>query len=355
MITIQNKPSGIVLSSEFTELAISTNLKQVYVTVQNQSYDYIFHEFMWVNGTSLTLFDIASLIEADMKKHDWILADYTFNVFNDTESDSFSVNVLYCESFSTAGVDPDKFPSEFFLTKAGEKRISPDFSFSVYFYSEKSTAETFELKCLYRYKDSQDILSFTTRGYSVGSAKIFHIDLSSKLILQWMVSARISTNDLEIVSLAVDCGGRYMAFFVDKSLINGQTFFFKNIFNAWDFLTLPALTSEKTDVERSLANIGAKSIFYDKNVSKSYEVQSGPITTEEADLIAQLVASHDVYRISNETIFPILITDSDCSVNDGDEMQSVKFIWRYADNRPNIELPSELERIFTSEFNKVFS
>lgn len=355
MISIQNKPSGIVLSSEFTELVISTNQKQVFVTVQNQSYDYIFHESMWVNGSSLTIFDLASLIEADMKQKDWVMARYTVTIYNGSDTDSCSVSVLYCESFSTAGVDPDKFTSEYFLTTATEKRISPEFSFPVYLYSKNSSPESFEVKCFYRYKNSPNILSFTSRGYCSGGANIYRVDLSTKIIMQWMLSARIPTNDLEIISLSIDCGGRYMSFFVDNALHNGQTFFFKNIFNAWDFVTLPALTSKKTDVERSLANIGSKSIFYDKEVSKSYEVQSGPITVDEAELISQLVASHDVYRISNDTIFPILITDSDSPVNDGDELQSVKFIWRYADNRPNIALPSDLKRIFTSEYNKVFS
>lgn len=80
------------------------------------------------------------------------------------------------------------------------------------------------------------------------------------------------------LSFTVRCGQRSISCFVDYSLDNRETFFFRNRFNVFDFATLPVLTTAKTDVSRSLA---------------------------------------------------VIITDCTCEINDGDEkLNTVKFTWK---------------------------
>lgn len=359
----------MILSSSLSSLVIETDKDIVKVTLNNEMGESLFSEEYYVYDGKVNVFDIGSIIESDIKMKGECIASYTIAVewFNRSivtgspsdplnyQSDSVFFKAFFCEASLPGIPDLAGWITKKFITTVDSRRIPPEFSFQVYFFSDKKETDSYEVNCMYRIKDSDEVNKFVTHGYPAKfSDNLFYIDLSDKIIFQWFLTAKLPIDNLQIISFSVECGDRYLSFHVDQSLTNGQTFFFRNIFNAWDFVTFPAQTSEKTDVERSLANIGPESVFYDKTVSKTYEVQSGPVNRDEVDLISQLIASHEVLRICNDVSFSVLITDSDCSLNDGQELQSVKFNWRYADNRPPFML-SDRTRIFTKEYNKVFS
>lgn len=126
---------------------------------------------------------------------------------------------------------------------------------------------------------------------------------------------------------------------------------------------MPCVTTVKSDVDRSTAVVNGASQFYDQSVEKTYEVEAGPLTSDEAEWIDQLLTSYDVFRIEpgatnpdDPFLFaPILITDSTCEVHNADnKLNYVKFTWRYADNCPCVRM-SASPGIFTSPYNIVFS
>ncbi|MDE6644440.1 MAG: hypothetical protein K2K27_10125 [Muribaculaceae bacterium] len=104
-------------------------------------------------------------------------------------------------------------------------------------------------------------------------------------------------------------------------------------------------TTAKTDLDRSTAVFNGTSQFYDQSVEKTYEVEAGPLTSDEVEWIDQLLTPYDFFCIEPDAtnpsapyIFtPILITNSPCEVHNADDgLNSVKFTWRYAYNRPYI-------------------
>lgn len=108
--------------------------------------------------------------------------------------------------------------------------------------------------------------------------------------------------------------------------------------------------------------ISGKSRFYNQSTAKTYEVQTRPLTSDEAEWMDQLFSSYDVFRIKPDAtndvdplvLDPILITDCTCEVQNGDEkLNTVKFTWRYTDNRPIVRL-SASRGIFTSSYNIVY-
>lgn len=113
--------------------------------------------------------------------------------------------------------------------------------------------------------------------------------------------------------------------------------------------------------------------IYNQSTAKTYEVETGPLTSDKAEWIDQLFSSHNVFRIEPEptnsydpfVLAPILITDPTCEIQNGDEsstkslgyaekLNKVKFTWRYEDNRPIVRL-SASPGIFTEHFNPVYS
>ncbi len=84
-------------------------------------------------------------------------------------------------------------------------------------------------------------------------------------------------------------------------------------------------------------------------------MQSAALTSDEAEWIGQLFTSHEVYCMKDGNQLPVLITDSTCEMQDGDDkLNTVKFTWRFADNRPAVSFPSS-PNIFTEHYTQPFS
>ena len=188
-------------------------------------------------------------------------------------------------------------------------------------------------------------------------------DSLSSIIADAASFAAVRPGDITLLNFTVSCGLRSISCFVDNSLDDHEPFYFRNCFNVWNWATLPVAATAKTDVDRSVAIINGKSRFYNQSTAKTYEVEAGPLTSDEAGWIDQLFSSHDVFLIEPDptnsydplVLAPILITDATCEIQDGDEkLNKVKFTWRYTDNRPIVRL-SASPGIFTSPYNIVYS
>ena len=141
--------------------------------------------------------------------------------------------------------------------------------------------------------------------------------------------------------------------------------FYLNCFGVVEHLALPRTTTVKVKTDRSLASLGKTSQFYDITHSKEYEVESGPLTADECLQVEQMLTSPSVripygpdvalYDTDFDALIPILITDFTSELSDTDEkLNSVKFTWRFAENRPKVAVP-ESPGIFNDKYNPTFS
>lgn len=148
----------------------------------------------------------------------------------------------------------------------------------------------------------------------------------------------------------------------DKSLAGTRPFYFRNCFNVSDNLFVPAVTTAKTKVDRSLAVLGSVSQFYDATCEQTYEMQSAGLTADECSLAEQMFCSDDVrtpYESAPDdgdfdALRPVLITDSTSEIADDPEKPNlVKFTWRYATNRIAQHNPIQ-DGIFTEPYDYTF-
>jgi hypothetical protein len=115
-------------------------------------------------------------------------------------------------------------------------------------------------------------------------------------------------------------------------------------------------TTTKTTTEQSLAVLYSRSSFYDRTVEQAFESQVNNLTSSEVQLLSWFAASPHTVILSGDkndmdTAVDILITDYTCEMNDSDdELNDFKFTWRYADNRPVMNL-SESVGIFDNTFS----
>lgn len=360
MTSINFGSDDILLTSVLDQIEIITDKQYLDIVLKSDKAGTLFNQRFWAFNSSITLWDVSYIIENFMRQSGAIiLDDISLQAFYGGELQaSASAKVVYCESINEEGGSFD-FKNNF-ITTSGPRRIAPDSS--VFLFAYGSDASSFSVSYRYRLKGSDKVNSGVLSGLTsekYDNLMVLNIHLS-QLKNHAATSSALSLSDIEICSFDVTCNNRLANFTVDKSLEYGHLFYFRNCFNCPDFITVSAVTTAKTEVERSLALFGSRAVFYDQVNEKNYDVETGPLLKYEADFIDQLIASPQVYKIirQQDTMFLaqlILITESTCNIADDDDPNSVKYTWRYADNRLHKQLTeSSLLKIFTYQFNYSF-
>ena len=361
-------PTGINLTGTLGDIPIWVDGTFVDVRLTAPGGVVVLNERYYAYGGSVKLYDLGSLIENDMRKSGYTYADYTIALLNKSGGTDAScvMHLLYCDRLNVC-TDLDVFLSENFLTTLSYRRIAPKDILSLFFLARKG--ENTDVKVAYRWRSSAvsqgtHVDSFVKTGTAPSADSVQQINISqSDMVSDACHSYGIKADSMEIVSFTVSVGQRSVTCFVDRSLDDANNFYFRNCFNCWDLLAVPMTTTAKTEVERSTAVVNTTSQFYNQRTTKTYEVESGALTSDEANWIDQFIASYEVFRLvpndCDDTepalMQHVIITDSTCEVSDGDEKPPVvKFTWRYADNRPLVHLSASLG-IFTSPFNPTFA
>lgn len=363
------KPTGTVLSSLIGELTIWVDGTFVDVTLKGPGNITLLAERYYAYGGNVTLYDIGSLIENEMRVSGLSYADFTLKLYrNGVTEDSHTMHVLYCDRF-TVCTDTDTFLAENFLTTLQHRRVATGDTTSLYFFA--NAGENITAHVAVRFRLNGDIITEPFRT-TIGAANaasdngVRQIDISQpQLINLYKAAFTPPANTLiEVVTATVSVGQRSVTLYVDRSLdMMRDAFIFRNCFNVWDAAILPRSTKSKTDVERSTAVVNTRSQFYNQRTTQTFEVETGPITSDEAEWLDQLFASYSVMRVESNAcsedepflLVPILISDSTCEVSDTDEKpNTVKFTWRFEDNRPIVRLAAS-PGIFTKEYTLPYS
>lgn len=355
-------PKGLTMSSGIGDIVARTDAEAVDVMLKTSDGQELLTERFYAHSGLVTLRDPASLVEAWMRGKGASFAEFSLTVSSSEpdDRDRCDMKVLYCEDFYP-NFDVSRFARESFLTTLPMRRIAPDADASLSFLAEAGESVACHVSAVVR--DEGDAgrrrFSFTLdEDKTADKTGVFSFRVTVPEILTRSKGERVEL-------FTVSCGGRAATFFVDPSLCAASTlnsFTFRNCFNAWETATVAAVTTAKTEVDRSLAVLGGQSQFYDRSVTRTYEAETTPLSDTEAAWLEQLFASHEVVRlVSNPTddqeplvAVPVLVTDSTCEVQDGDEkLNSVKFTWRYADNRPLARLPLS-PGVFSQPYNPAF-
>ena len=363
------KPQGIIFSSAVGSIDIDVDGEYVDVALTATGGVTVLSERYYAYGGRVTLFDLASLIESEMRWSGNAYADFTLRVYTDTtanKADSCILHVLYCDRY-TVCTDVPAFLAENFLTTLSMRRVASGSTLSLFFFAKQGESVEYTISHSFIKKSTGATYrhDFTLESGKTASASgIVQLSIPQSVIVADAASfATVPLGDVRLLSFTVRCGQRSVSCFVDPTLNEREAFMFRNCFNVWETAVLPSLISAKTDVERSTVIINGSSRFYNQSATKTYEVEAGPLTSDEAEWIDQLFTSHDVMRIEENPVdsydplipVPVLITDCTCEMQNGDEkLNKVKFIWRYADNRPIVRL-SASPGIFTSPYNPVYS
>ena len=241
---ITYKPPGRLLSSAVGELTVAVDGDFVDVTLTATGGIVILSERYYPYGGYVTLYDLGSLIEAEMRSSGLSTADFTLRVFSDTQNnkaDSCVLHILYCDRF-TVCTDIPAFLRENFLTTLSMRRVAPGSTLSLFFYAEQGESIAYNVAHSFRKGGSDSIFQHTfivDSGKTATSSGVVQINISLSAVIADAASfATARLGDIMLLSFTVRCGQRSISCFVDYSLDDRETFFFRNCFNVFDFATL---------------------------------------------------------------------------------------------------------------------
>lgn len=366
MIKIQNF-RAMMLSCHIGTISILTDKEYIDVDISTTETGKLLSERYYATDGRVLLYDLRSLVEQAMRPSGIVVMSVWFEVYvdiPDDHSDDYDrggFKCIYCDRDIDI-YDFEPLLRSHFLTAAASRRVAPESFVFLPFFAYFGELVNYEIFC--------DFLSGGEPGHCSYKGPLQQTSATSNEVWTHTIfCAEVKQHaedmvggEIELTAFTIRVGDRAASFFIDKSLAGTRPFYFRNCFNVSDSLFVPAVTTAKTKVDRSLAVLGNVSQFYDATCEQTYEVQSAGLTADECSLAEQMFCSNDVrtpYESAPDdgdfdALRPVLITDSTSEIADDPEKpNTVKFAWRYAENRIAQRNPLGVG-IFTEPYDYTF-
>lgn len=341
----------LIFSSQLRDLKFSTDLDSLVVAFYCGETEFFCTTITPFEGVAM-LFDIQSIVMQHMIISKSAYVDFTVTCMNVNQNieASYSFNILY--SAFIMPISATEFSSNYFLTTLTSKRTYPH---SKEFISILHHQERNDLNAYCVFLDKEDVITTVTvkilelEYENVGIDTIY---ISYDFIIEAL--AELNYKVSKLLAYTISLGKRTFTFYV-HNFTPDVCFTFLNCFNVIETASFCAVTTSKTKVERSVAITHSLYSFYDQITTKEYEVQSSPLTMDEARWIEQLFISQFVLlgvALDLASLPEILIIDSSCEISDSNsDLNRVKFSWQFQDKVPynfNVALPED--RIHQEQF-----
>ena len=375
MIKIQNF-RAMMLSCHIGTISILTDKEYIDVNISTSQTGNLLSERYYATDGKVMLYDLRSLVEQAMRPSGLAVMQLYFEAYvniPDDHSDDYDrggFKCIYCDRDIDI-YDFEPLLRSHFLTAAASRRVAPESFMFLPFFAYFGELVNYEIFVDYVLKGTGDEERGTrTAGHCSFKGPLQQTSASSDGVWTHTIFCKeiqrqaedMVGAEIELTAFTVRVGDRAASFFIDKSLSGTRPFYFRNCFNVPDNLFVPAVTSAKTKVDRSLAVLGSVSQFYDATCEQTYEVQSAGLTADECSLAEQMFCSDDVrtpYESAPDdgdfdALRPVLITDSTSEIADDPEKpNTVKFAWRYTENRIAQRNPLGVG-IFTEPYDYTF-
>ena len=344
--TLNPTPAAFCLSSMLPDLRWSTDQAEVRVRLYYQ------HPAQILIDTTLTaaggfvkLYETRELVERYMR-HQGIARLYPLFVQhyeNQYWQGDGALTVLFCEkNLSLPNNSTSEWMERNFLSTISVKPL-PSIDEAVeqlYFVQPQGTPPNPSLHVSYINGDgnveTSDIM--LSASYNPSATNLFVCEFSINSLLAQLTDA------MAIVGVTVSVGNRHMEYY-RPARREHVAFRFLNAFNVMESAYLNAIVNRKTDDGRKLANVSGSLTHYDRKPVTEYEVETAPLSFEEASWIDQLITSPEVTLLDGTSV---IITNgtAECH-NDNSELNKAKFTYKELDQKHTVTTAQQAANIFT--------
>lgn len=340
-----------IYSSQLRDIRLATDLDRLIVALDDGETE-VYRTTLYSFDGIVSIYDLRNVVELYMLDNDRCFTAFTFYYFdaNGNELGTICLNIVYCTHIMP--IEAQTFAAYYFLSTLTSKRTYPH---STEFLSVIHGQGDYNIMAHCVYVNSEgdtvsSVLNLSELQYDdigIDTILIKYDDILQKFTEQGEVVDKL-------LAYAITDGDRTFTFYV-HNFIPDVIFTFRNCFNVLESVAFSAVTTTKTNVERSVAVARSLYSFYDQTTTKEYDVQSSPLTMDEAIWIEQLFISHSV-RLGVASDFDslpvVLITDSSCEISDSNaDLNRVKFNWQFQDKVPhNLNVVTPEDRIHQEQF-----
>lgn len=356
-ISIITDFDSIYLTSQLPEeISFETDADSLKVTIYVNNYK-VFSSDYYPYYEEVTIRDIRSLVEAFMEERKLCLGtmkieaaetvqtkpDITYdddgnihynydNQSEETITETVDNIKLVYSRFKTTDESSD-FLNSYFLTNRKSAMIPMSGQLKLSNYT-RGNASSYNTAYIYY-----------SRSTNPGVISIYRNNMNSvQSTTEKIVTATLTYRSFKQIvdqALGISCkvhgveyqiGDReFNIFFTDEEPTD--VFSFYNAFNIEERAYLFGATTIKTEIDRSEAVCGYNTQYYDEKVKIKYEVETAPLTIDEAKWLNQMLTSNLVkHGMEDGSFEDVLISDITSEITNSDkDLIRLKFSWKYAD------------------------
>ena len=334
MTSLITQIPAFILSSALPDLSWSTDQEEVRVILYYQSTaNIILDVSLTATEGTVSLYETRQLVEQYMM-HNGMARLYPLQIMHEEEGywqGDGAMTVIYCEKNIKLLSQQDsvgQWLERNFLSTLTCKPLPSDENAveQLYFVYPQGTPSDPALHVTF--VDSQGMIDSAditlTASYNASQTNLFVCEFSIAAIKAAVAQA------VGIIAVTVSVGTRPMESYRPARREN-IAFRFRNAFNVFESAFFSATINRKTDDGRKLASVAGILALYDRRPATEYEVQTSPLSFEEAGWIDQLITSCEVTLLDGT---PVIITEgtAECHNNNA-ETNTAKFSYKELDQR----------------------
>ncbi|MBD5421454.1 MAG: hypothetical protein HDR49_00270 [Bacteroides sp.] len=358
----------IFLSSHIPDLQIFSDLVSIVAVISSGTEEIFRSRYYPANGVT-TIYDLRSIIEQFLARTPGrCFGSFMIEISpegDNTHPDVATIefDVILC-SMNILTDDDWQWLDENFLRFTAHQRIAPDGLIRLSWFNPTVENQKIQITCNYISTDTgvASIHTFQEDCFPDENNPFAIFTLSMRVAnIEAMVAMDID-RPIRLLAVTIQAGRRSATFYIDNALKGATSFFFTNCFGIIDQLTLQAVVTRKLETDRAAAESIDRILPYNDRPRRSFELQSGALSSPETILAEQLLASTDVRlpvasaagEQDFNAMWPIVITDFTADfANDDEKLNTLKLSWQFQSMRPTI-IPDQSGGVFDSNYNPAF-
>ena len=319
------------LPQMFTIYGVDKESVEVSIMLQENC---IYSTHLYRNSdNSCFFYEFRQIIEEYMASKGITLASLEIIVDDGNGLEQYNgVYIIFCRYKNTEFDDEDFLHKRFLTTRSYFTLPSCQLMMLSFFSTEEENNKAY-FDCTFQ--SDRGVMSVTVRQtvYKYDRPYVYSL-LVSVDYLKELADDEMGDDCGKLLSFTARMGERSLHVFIQDDE-PCKHLSFRNCFNVWEELFVFGITTQKTDFSRKEAIVMGTSSFYDKSVSRKYDVSTVPLSLEEARWMNEFLESDEVVmEVSNDYLAePVLISDITSEISDSAKEQVIiKFSYRFKDN-----------------------
>ena len=306
---------------EFVEVAITLQGKCIYTAK------------LYKDDDVATFYELRQIVEQNMIARGLTVASLVLSVDYGSSSEEVDGKYIIFSRYRNTSEFNIDFLESHFLVNRTYYSMPREKSATIPFFATGEEDLSVNYDCMFDRNGAIWTYRLTQNMYHGNNPGVFYIPLSPSSV-KFSVDRAEEEDCGKLLFFSVSVGSRYMRVYVIDEEPCAQ-FYFRNSYNATETIFIFGTTTFKTEVNRKEAVIQNVTSFYDKTVSRKWDMKTVPLTQEEALWYNEFLESDYVTKELTTEMDrqEILISDVTSEISDSaKDLVSIKFSYRYNDN-----------------------